>query len=144
LTFLPLPLKLNIKGVFFLIFNIFSPKKPIICSEIPVLSIYFRDGAIDDIKRIKGLKRNCELAQSLWVSETLISHIQAKRKPVSADLLCRVAYLLGSTAGGWDAPFKIVQTGWEPTNHQRNNMRKYNGEMEYEKYSVSKVFREEK
>jgi hypothetical protein len=102
----------------------------------PEYKIVFKPGAIEDIKKVKGYKNDSLLAQDLGITRAYVSMMKHQKASVTATVITRLAYLLGSTNGNWWAHFEITSRGYIDQNHPLWHNDKYLGKMPYSELSV--------
>jgi transcriptional regulator with XRE-family HTH domain len=109
--------------------------KPILTNPNPEHKLIFKRGALDYIKKVKGWKTDSQVAQALGVTRAYINMIRNEKASVSANVVTRLAFLLGSTGNNWWVHFEIVPRCNVGKNHPLWNMEKYNGRIPYDEYS---------
>lgn len=108
---------------------------------MPEFWIVFKDGAIDGIKKIKGIASDAELARELGITRQYFCQLKKRNAPVTAGIITRVAWLVGSVKGSWWFPYDMQYRGEIDTTKSKYNMAKFKGELPYEKYSLAAAFR---
>lgn len=108
-------------------------KKSSFPKEFPEIKFYFRDGALDLIKKIKGWKNDGEVAKGLGLTAGLISQIKSEKQHVSDAVMGRICWALGNMGEKWGHLFEPRVTS-KPikTSNPRFNMAKFRGEVPYE------------
>lgn len=104
--------------------------------------IFFKDGHLDAVKKVRGVKSDAEMARILGITRAYYSLIKARKKPVTHEVICKVAEVTGTIAQDWWAGLEICPVNWINPNHPSNNMAKYHGYKPYDRYSPSAEFRE--
>lgn len=100
---------------------------------------FFKPGVIEKMMEFKKCKNDKALADMLEIDKSYLSRIKHRQQPASANVVIKAVMLMGNMKGNWDAMFDIRPYMPKiPSNSPKNNMKKFNSEMAYERFSSSK------
>ena len=98
------------------------------------------DDAMAIIKRFRKLTNDYEVANALDFSDSYISLVVNRQRPVSTELQARIVSLLSLEEQNWSTLFRWIDAGEYDGSHQRHNQMKAEGAMPY-RCNVTAAFR---
>jgi len=99
--------------------------------------IVFKEGAVDEILKIKGWKSCAEMARNMGLTRAYICNLRKRKAACTHTVITRTAALLGNTYGAWWIHFEMIPTGIISPNEPQWNQEKYKGMIPYSKNSIA-------
>lgn len=102
----------------------------------PAHKLIIKKKSLKSIMQVKGWGTYTQVAEALGFTRQYIGMI-ANGMPVSAEFITRLALALGSKKQNWYVHYEIVPRGFISENHPTWNQQKHDGQIPYERFSLS-------
>jgi transcriptional regulator with XRE-family HTH domain len=109
-------------------------------SPYPAHKLVIKKKSLKSIMEVKGWSTYTQMAEALGFTRQYIAMI-ANGIPVSAEFITRMALALGNKKANWYVHYEIVPRALISENHPTWNKQKHDGQIPYNRFSISAEFR---